>query len=57
MKLKFVTTAACLALVASPTYANDDFIGGLMGAMIGAAISNQGNTKRKFHVFVVELSD
>ena len=44
MKLKFVTTAACLALVASPTYANDDFIGGLMGAMIGAAISNQGNT-------------
>jgi len=47
MKLKFVTTAACLALVASPTYANDDFIGGLMGAMIGAAISNQGNTNTR----------
>ena len=47
MKIKLITTAACLALVASPTYANDDFIGGLMGAMIGAAISNQGNTNTR----------
>ena len=31
------------ALITSPSLANDDFVKGLMGAMIAAAISNSGN--------------
>ena len=40
MKKKFVTAAACLAMSAAPAAANDDFVKGLMGVMIGAAIAN-----------------
>ena len=45
--LKFVLMSAILA---TPASAGDDFVGGLMGAMIGAAIANSGNannTKQK----------
>jgi peptidoglycan hydrolase-like protein with peptidoglycan-binding domain len=38
------------AILATPASAGDDFVGGLMGAMIGAAIANSGNantTKQK----------
>ena len=31
------------ALISTPSFANDDFVKGLMGAMIGAAIANSGN--------------
>ncbi|PVZ49579.1 peptidoglycan-binding domain-containing protein [Thalassobacter stenotrophicus] len=31
------------ALISTPSFANDDFVKGLMGAVIGAAIANSGN--------------
>jgi peptidoglycan hydrolase-like protein with peptidoglycan-binding domain len=47
MKKKFITAAACLAMSAAPAAANDDFVKGLMGVMIGAAIANQGNANTR----------
>ena len=43
MKFKIIAILTCSSLITSPTLANDDFVSGLMGAMIGAAISSQGN--------------
>lgn len=42
--LKF---ALIFAIVATPASANDDFVKGLMGAIIGSAIANGGNAKTK----------
>lgn len=33
-------------LIATPSFANDDFIKGMMGAVIGAAIANSGNASQ-----------
>lgn len=44
---KLITAAACLAMSAAPAAANDDFVKGLMGVMIGAAIANQGNANTR----------
>ena len=42
---KSITVILFCSTVASPAAASDDFVKGLMGAMIGAAIANQGNAK------------
>ena len=44
MKVKLIAAFTGLSLISVPAAANDEFIGGLMGAMIGAAISSQGNS-------------
>jgi len=42
---KSITVILFCSTIASPAAASDDFVKGLMGAMIGAAIANQGNAK------------
>jgi ribosomal protein S15P/S13E len=44
MKVKLIAAFTGLSLISAPATANDEFIGGLMGAMIGAAITSQGNS-------------
>lgn len=44
MKVKIIAAFTGLSLISAPATANDEFIGGLMGAMIGAAITSQGNS-------------
>lgn len=43
MRKKITAIVSCVALTSTQAHAGDDFVKGLMGAMIGAAIANQGN--------------